>query len=146
MKLLIRQLENGLINSLFTNNYNMARGTNQQNQSRIFMTVSFGKFRQRATDNGQKVDENTKGAVKRTTQQGVDTWAIEYDNVSGYIQNIFYKSNEGTKFPASFEVVLKDNDEILQISFGEDSRFWFGFMEVLPNIQLQYPVTINVYD
>jgi hypothetical protein len=123
----------------------MATGNNQQSAARTFLSVGFGKFRQKDLANKQKVDENTKGAVKRVTKQGKDTYALEFDYITGVIDSIFYKDNTGTEFANSFEVVIKD-DILYQISFQDDSKFWYGFMELLPNVVISEPLTITVFD
>ena len=119
------------------------RGSYQDN-SRIFLSVAFGKIRQKYTDTGQRVDENTPGAVKRETQAGKDSWAIEHDYVSGKIEKIFYK--EDAEYGNTLEVVIEDGPEKLQLSFHEDSRFWFDFIKKLPNIDLSKEVKITAYD
>lgn len=124
----------------------MALGNNQQSQSRIFLTVGFGKLRQKTLATGQKVDENTPNAVKRVTQQGADTWALEFDFITGRIESIQYKDNSATKFENSFDVLLRDGIDHYQISFTEDSKFWFGFMELLPNVNFNDDLTITVFD
>jgi hypothetical protein len=124
----------------------MALGNNQQSQSRTFLSVGFGKLRQRSLASGQKVDETTPKAIKRQTQQGADTWALEYDFINGKIDSIFYKDNSDNKFENTFEVLLRDGIDFYQISFTENSKYWFGFMETLPNIILSEPVNITVFD
>lgn len=127
----------------------MAKGNNNSGQQRSFMKISFGKFRQKVADNGQKVDENTPNAVRREDQQKRPTWAIEYDFISGKIENIFFKEGgefEGKKMKNTFEVVIADGPDINQISFTEDSREWFMFAKCLPNIMLDKEVKLKVYD
>lgn len=121
----------------------MARGSHTE-AGKIYLSVAFGKIRQKQTDDGKKVDENTPGAVKRQTQSGADSYAIEHDFVSGKIEKIFYK--ESTEYQNTFEVVISDGVENLQISFVEDSRFCFDFMKKLPNIDLSKEVKITAYD
>ena len=126
----------------------MSKG-NYSGSPKNFMGVSFGKFRQKTTDTGQKVDETTPGAVKRETQNGSATFAIEYDFISGVIENIFYKDGgeyDGKRMKNTFEVVIADGPDKDQISFKEDDRYWFAFMKKLPNIILDKPIKIIVYD
>jgi hypothetical protein len=121
----------------------MARGSHTET-GRTFLSVAFGKIRQKHTDTGQRVDENTPLAVRRETQAGKESWALEFDFVSGIIQKIFYK--ESQEYENTFEVVIADGPENLQLSFTEDSRFWFDFMKKLPNIDLSKEVKITAYD
>jgi len=121
----------------------MALGSNS-GSPRIFLTVGFGRIRQKSLENKQKVDASTPGAVKRLKQDNTETWAIEHDFVSGIIQSIFYK--EDAKYGNSFEVTLQDVADVYQVSFPEDSRFWFDFSKKLTNIDLKQEVKITAYD
>ncbi len=111
---------------------------------KIFLQVSFGKIRQKNLENKQKVDANTPGAVRRETQSGNESWALEHDYLLGIIDNIFYK--EDAQYGNSFEVVISDNIEQYQLSFTEDSRYWFDFMKKLPNVDFKSQVKISAYD
>jgi hypothetical protein len=121
----------------------MGLGSNS-GTSKIFLSVGFGKLRQKSLANKEKVNSNTPGAVKRQTQQGADTWAIEYDWIEGTIDTMFYKVD--AEYGNSFEVVINDGQDNYQISFGDDSRFWFDLAKKLPNIQLLFPVKLNPFD
>jgi hypothetical protein len=111
---------------------------------KIFLQVSFGKIRQKSLENKQKVDASTPGAVRRETQSGSESWALEHDFLSGIIENIFYK--EDAQYGNSFEVVISDVVDQYQLSFTEDSRYWFDFMKKLPNVDLKSVVKISAYD
>lgn len=121
----------------------MALGSNT-GSPKIYLSVGFGKIRQKSLENKQKVDSNTPGAVKRETQSGAESWALEHDYITGKIENIFYK--EDAQYGNSFEVVISDGIDKYQLSFTEDSRFWFDFMKKLPNIDLSQNVKITAYD
>jgi hypothetical protein len=121
----------------------MSLGSNS-GSPRIFLSVGFGKIRQKSLENKEKVSASTPEAVKRLKQDGTETWAIEYDYVSGIIEDISYKEDD--KYGNSFEVVISDVLDKYQISFGDDNRFWFDFMKKLPNIQIKEPVKITSYD
>lgn len=114
------------------------------NSNTIFLSVSFGKFRQKKTDNGQDVTEQTPGAVVRTTKSGNPSWSIEYDAISGYLDNVFYK--ESQEFGNSYEVIIKDGIERFQISIKEKGNFMQKFLTVLPNIVISEPLRIKVWD
>jgi hypothetical protein len=111
---------------------------------KIFLQVSFGKIRQKSLENKQKVDASTPGAVRRETQSGSESWALEHDFLSGIIENIFYK--EDAQYGNSFEVVISDVVDQYQLSFTEDSRYWFDFMKKLPNVDLKEKIKISAYD
>jgi len=121
----------------------MGLGSHNQTQ-KTFLTVGFGKIRQKSLENKQRVDANTPGAVKRLTQSGAESWALEHDYISGLIENIFYK--EDAEFGNSFEVTISDKGEKYQLSFSEESRFWIDFMKKLPNIDLLQELKITAYD
>lgn len=112
--------------------------------TKIFLQVSFGKIRQKSLENKQKVDASTPGAVRRETQSGSESWALEHDYISGIIENIFYK--EDPQYGNSFEIVISDVVDEYQLSFAEDSRYWFDFMKKLPNVDLKNQVKISAYD
>jgi hypothetical protein len=121
----------------------MALGSNT-GTAKTYLSVGFGKIRQKQTENKQKVDANTPNAVKRETQSGAESWALEHDFVSGKIEKIFFK--EDKEYGNSFEVVISDAVDIYQLSFTEESRFWFDFAKKLPNIDLSKEVKITAYD
>jgi len=121
----------------------MGLGSNNQTQ-KTFLTVGFGKIRQKTLENKQKVDANTPGAIKRLTQSGAESWALEHDFIEGVIESIFYK--EDAEFGNAFEVTISDFGEKYQLSFSEESRFWIDFMKKLPNIDLSTKVKITAYD
>lgn len=121
----------------------MALGTSNQSD-RTYLSVGFGKIRQKNQSNGEKVTKDTPNAVKRTTQSGNESWAIEYDFCEGKIENIFYRQDEN--YGNSFEVVLSDVADEYQLSFKEDSRFWTDLMKKLPNIDLSERVKLFAYD
>ena len=120
----------------------MGLGSNQTTP-KIYLSVAYGKIRQKSVGN-EKVNEKTPGAVKRLTQQGAESWSLEHDFVTGEIENIFYKEDE--KYGNSFEVVITEVADKYQLSFTEDSRFWFDFAKKLPNINFNEPLKITAYD
>jgi hypothetical protein len=122
----------------------MALGNNSGNSPRVFLSVGFGKLRQKQLENKTKVDATTPNAVKRVTQSGGDSWALEYDFISGIIENIFFK--EDHEYGDSFEVTIRDAADLYQISFPEDSRYCMEFLTKLPKLDLNKDVKIQVYD
>jgi hypothetical protein len=121
----------------------MGLGSNSTTQ-RTYLSVGFGKIRQKQTNNKTKVDSQTPNAVMRKTQSGEESWALEHDFVTGVIEKIFYKEDE--KYGNSFEVLIGDAIDNYSLGFTEDSRFWFDFMKKLPNIELSKEVKITIYD
>jgi hypothetical protein len=117
-------------------------GSNNGTQ-KTFLTVGFGKIRQKTLDNKTKVDENTPGSVKRTTQSGSESWALEYDFIEGTIEKIFYK--EDKDYGNSYEVVISDV-EVYQLSFSETSQYCNDLLKKLPNINLLDRVKFTAYD
>lgn len=113
-------------------------------QSRVFLSISFGKVRQKRLENGNSVDEHTPGAVKRLTQSGKPSWAVEYRAISGMITGVYYKTNDNYK--NSYEVLVKDGPDLFQVSFKEGTVFLRDFMEKFPNIDLKSEVQISPYD
>jgi hypothetical protein len=121
----------------------MALGSNST-ISKIFLTVGFGKIRQKSLENKQKVDKDTPGSVKRQTQSGTDSWALEHDYIIGKIENIFYK--EDVQYGNSFEIVISDVADTYQLSLSETSRYCVAFLKKLPNIDLTNNVKLIAYD
>lgn len=121
----------------------MALGSHQ-NTDKIFLSVGFGKLRQKSLANREKVTADTPNAVKRETQSGKDSWALEYDFIEGLITFIYFK--EDKEYGDSYEVTIQDGLDHYQISFKSDSRFWYDFAKKLPNIDLSEPVKITCYD
>lgn len=117
---------------------------NNSGGARTFLTVGFGKIRQKSLANKEKVTSETEGAVKRITQSGNESWALEYDFIEGMIENIFYK--EDREYGNSLEVTISEAADLFQISFSEKSRYCDDFLKKLPNIVLSEPVKITVYD
>lgn len=120
----------------------MALGSNSSGD-RTFLSVGFGKIRQKSV-NGKKVDAGTVGAVCRETQSGAESWALEHDFLTGVIEKIFYK--EDTNYGNSFEVIITDGLDTYQLSFTEDSRFWFDMAKKLPNVNFSEKIKITAYD
>lgn len=121
----------------------MATGTHSGN-SKIYLSVGFGKLRQKSLENKDKVTKDTPNAKMRMTKQGQESWALEFDWIDGIIESIFYK--EDTEHGNSFEVVIVDGMDHYQISFKDDSRFWFDLAKKLPTIDLKQKVKLNPYD
>lgn len=121
----------------------MSLGTHE-NSPKTYLTVGFGKLRQKSLSNKEKVTSSTPGAVMRETASGNESWALEYDYITGVISYIQFK--EDRDYGNSYEVVLKDGPETFQLSFKADSRYWVDFMKKLPNIDLSQELKITIYD
>ncbi len=122
----------------------MGLGNNNGNERRIFLSVGFGRIRQKSLLSGEKVDANTPNAVKRLTPSGTDTWALEYDYVEGVIGGIIEKAD--SEYGDSFEVLIRDDENNYQLSFKADSQFWFDFAKRLPNLDVEKPCKLSAYD
>lgn len=116
---------------------------NYQTTNKIFLSVAYGKLRQKQLENGQKVNENTTNAVKRESKSG-ESWALEYDFIEGVIQKMYFK--EDKQYGNSFEIIISDVADMYQISFKEGDRTTVDFLCKLPNIKLNENVKIIVYD
>jgi len=121
----------------------MALGSNT-GSPKIYLTVGFGKIRQKTLENKQKVNKDTPGAAMRKLANDAESWALEHDFISGIIENIFYK--EDKQYGNSFEVVIRDVTDLYQLSFSEDSRFCADFLKKLPNVNLSDQLKITAYD
>ena len=121
----------------------MGLGTAKQ-ENKIFLSVGFGKIRQKTLENGTKVNAETPNAKLRKTQSGLEVWALEYDNITGVIENIFYK--EDANYGNSFEVSIRSGLDLYQLSFSDDSRFWFDLASRLPNVDFKQDVKIHTFD
>ena len=122
----------------------MGTGTHSNSGSCTYLSVGFGKFRQKNLDNREPVGPDTPGAVLRKTNAGKETWAIEYDYVEGLLEKIFYK--EDPEYGNSFEVVIADGPLRFQASFKDDNRFWFDLAKKLPNVDVSIPIKLTAYD
>ena len=114
-----------------------------RSEGRNYLSIGFGKIRQKQLPNGQKVDETTAGATMRETDKGI-SYSIEYDKISGLIQDIHFK--EDSQYGNSYEVMIYDNDERYQLSLKEDSRITMEFLKKLPNIDFKYEVELSPFD
>ena len=113
-------------------------------EGKTFLQVAYGKLRQKTTENGQRVTKDTPGAVLRKTQSGEESWAIEYDSITGTIENMYFKQD--AQYGDSYEVTVRVVADLFQISFKDESGFWRSFMERLPNVNIKDVVKIGVYD
>jgi hypothetical protein len=120
----------------------MGLGTNA-GVEKIFLSIGFGKIRQK-TVGKEKVTADTQFAVKRITNTGAESWALEHDYLTGRIENIFYK--EDANYGNSYEVIINDNGDVYQLSFKDDNRNLFEFFKKLPNINIDKPIKITAYD
>ena len=120
----------------------MGTGTHSTS-TKTFLTVAYGKLRQRQLENGQKVNENTPNAVKRESKTG-ESWALEYDYIEGRIDKMYFK--EDKQFGNSYEIIISDAIDLYQISFREGDRTTADFLCKLPNINLKNVIKITVYD
>ena len=113
----------------------MPAGRSQEKKR--FLHISYGKFRERAT-------ENENGAEARTTKDGKAIWEFVFDYVEGQATKIFHKEDD--KYGNSFEVVIDDNVDKFQVSFKEGDNFFNDFFGKLPNVNLEKWVKIVPYD
>jgi len=119
----------------------MGTGTNSGNKT--FLSIGFGKIRQKYLDNKEKVSSVTDNAVKRIINDK-ESWAIEKDFVEGIIENIYLK--EDKEYGNSFEVSIADGITKYQLSVKENSRYWVDFAKKLPNINFSETVKLTTYD
>lgn len=113
--------------------------------SKTFIEIGYGRLRQKNL-NGEKVDENTPSAVKRETKDGTKhSWAIEFGAIVGFVDSIFYRPSEN-KFPASYELVIRDAGELYQIKLVDDNTITFDFLGKFLNIDLENEIFLAPYD
>lgn len=106
-------------------------------EKKRFLHISFGKFR-------EKAGENAIGAEARKNKENKTVWEYVYDYVEGEIVKIFYK--ESKDYGNSFEVLVRDSEELFQVSFKEGDNFYNDFFSKLPNIDLDKWVKLVPYD
>jgi len=112
-------------------------------EGKIYLSVSFGKLRQKTLENGNKVDENTPNAVLRETESGQKSWAIEYDSVKGIIEGINLKSHE--EYGDFFELLIREPGDLCCLTFKVESIAFQQIMNLLPNVDFSNTVEISTY-
>ena len=105
--------------------------------SKIYLNISFGKLRQKAT-------ESTPGAISRVNKLNETVWEKVYGWITGKITGIYYK--EHAEYGNSYEVTINDGQESYNVSLNEDSKYCRDFLSKLPNIDLNRDVTLSPYD
>lgn len=94
----------------------------------------------------QKVTQETAGAVKREYEidgKKWEKWELHYKNLSGFVT---WTELRQTDFWEVCSVLIEQDWEKFNLSFGTDSRYFGDFMKKLPNIDLKKPITLNPYD
>jgi hypothetical protein len=112
-------------------------------EGRLYLSVAFGKLRQKTLSNGTKVTETTPGAVLRETESGQKSWAIEFDSVKGTIEGISLKSHE--EYGESMELLIREPGDLCCLSFKLDGSSFQQIMNYLPNVDFHKVVEISTY-
>jgi len=110
-------------------------------ENKIYLSVTFGKLRQKTLSNGKKVDENTPNATLRETKSGEKSWAIEFDSVKGMIEGINLKTHE--EYGESMELLIREESSLCSLTFK--SLSFQQIMNYLPNIKFDKIVEINTF-
>ena len=110
-------------------------GVIEQDSKRYLYVLKDGKLH-------EKVNEGTKGAVKRTHEADdgkvTEKWELSYNGIEGTISAIeLFESDYGTN-------INIDIDEFT-VSLKASSGYGEAFMEALPNINLGESVTLKPY-
>ena len=109
----------------------------RSSEKKRYLHISYGKFR-------EKAGENANGAEVRQTKEKKTVWEYVYDYAEGEIVKIFYK--ESKDYGNSFEVLIRDDKELFQVSFKEGDNFYNDFFAKLPNVDLDKWVKLIPYD
>ncbi len=109
---------------------------NNNSKDPIYLTVNNGKF-------VQKVEPNTKGAVKRVNSRDKVVYELTFDSLTATIINI--KTDTDNEFGKQWRVVLTDNGQIYVINLLCNSNYGFTFACALPNVDLKSKLTIRPY-
>ncbi|MBF0553773.1 MAG: hypothetical protein HQK96_04365 [Nitrospirae bacterium] len=79
------------------------------------------------------------------SKSGLETWALEYDEISGIVVGLFYKEADGD-YSASYELLLKDGPDLFHLSLKDDDSITFSIIETLINVDKNKEVSIRPYD
>lgn len=110
---------------------------NSSNTRKNYMNIVDGKF-------AIRVKEETPNAVKRTNKKNVEVWELLFDTLSRVNITKLEKKDNGEYGP-SWEVTLKEVDEVYTLNLPYSGRTTNGLLYRLPNIDLSAPVTLNTY-
>ena len=95
----------------------------------------------------QQVKEGTPNSEKRVYEKKDgstgEKWELKFKSVSGVISKMEIKDSD---FGEQLIIVISDAGEFFQLQLPLTSNYFTDFGRKLPNIQLQYPVTISPYD
>lgn len=109
---------------------------NQQRST--YLNLSGGKFKQR-------VSPGTDGAVPRTNKNGDEVFELAFDSLSNVL--ITGVNDESTDFGDMLKIRVSEVDGSADytISVAVKSGYSKAFLNFLPNIDLQKPVSLHAY-
>lgn len=119
----------------------------ENNSGVMYLGVQFGEIRQKSKD-GKPVDENTPGSVWRQNEKGEGSYAIEYEDITGIVEDIYLKEEEhnGTSYGKFYNIKFRNAADVAILKLRDNSRHWFEFMEKLPNTKPGEMITVKFYD
>jgi len=92
-----------------------------------------------------KAEKGTRNAKERTTKSGATVYELQFDKISGMLQNIqdFENENENGKW-RNIIITLRDADETYSVSMPYSSRESKGILYRMPNVDLTKPIKICI--
>jgi len=109
----------------------------EKQSNRIYMNIAFGRVR-------EKCSKDHAEAVERTTKGGDKTYAIEYKNTGGVLDEVVFRDDE--KYGKQWILHLNDVGEWYALQLKEDSRFGVEFLKKLPNMRKGEYYVFTPYD
>lgn len=105
--------------------------------SHIYVNIAFGRIRMKASKDDPK-------AVERKNKSGESSWGIEYQSISGVLDDVKFRTHE--EYGNSWNVFIKDGTDNYCLQISEDSRFGVDFLKKLPNLHRGEPYKFTPYD
>lgn len=109
----------------------------EQSTQRIYMNISFGKIRERST-------EDNPNAVMRELKDKSKVYELVFDSVSGVLEDIIFSDDQ--KFGKQWKLRITDGNEHFQVQVPEDSRYGIDLLKKLPNLHKGSIYRFKPYD
>lgn len=98
----------------------------EQSIQRIFMAISYGKIREKAT-------AETPNAIARELKDKSKVYELVYDSISGILEDVVFVDDP--KYGKQWKLRIKDGSEHYQVQVLEDSRYGLDLLKKLPNLR-----------
>jgi hypothetical protein len=106
--------------------------------NKTFVSTFEGKFT-------VKSDANNPRAKKRVNKNNVEVFELQFDTITGVIENIFDNTQEGAYGTfRNIVLIVRDGDEVYSLSVPYSSRESKGILMRLPNADITKPIKIKI--